>query len=142
MTIVAAVDASPAAARVVEKALDFARDDGDIHVVHVFQPPSTVYPVEGMYLADDEEFERAEHDMVWKELEGVMESAPATLQRVELKGYPASAIVEHAREVDASLIVVGTRGRGGFASLVLGSTSQAVIHDAPCDVLVVKTAAE
>ncbi|MFW5904760.1 MAG: universal stress protein, partial [bacterium] len=128
--------------RVVEKALDFARDDGDIHVVHVFQPPSTVYPVEGMYLADDEEFERAEHDMVWKELEGVMESAPATLQRVELKGYPASAIVEHAREVDASLIVVGTRGRGGFASLVLGSTSQAVIHDAPCDVLVVKTAAE
>lgn len=140
MTIIAAVDASPAARPVVERAIEQARATGDaIQVVHVFQPPSTVYPVEGMYLTDDEEFERAEHELVWKEIQDLWNRVPGTSEKVELRGYPASALVDHAREVHARLIVIGTRGRGGFASLVLGSTSQAVIHDAACDVLVVKT---
>lgn len=140
MTIIAAVDASPAARPVVERAIQQAQASGDdIQVVHVFQPPSTVYPVEGMYLTDDEEFERAEHELVWKEVEDLLEGGPGTPERVGLRGYPASALVDHARETDARLIVIGTRGRGGFASLVLGSTSQAVIHDAACDILVVKT---
>lgn len=138
MTIVAAVDASPTARTVVERAIEWTGHiDDDLRVVHVFQPPSTVYPVEGMYLADDDEFERADHETVWKELAGLLEDT--TAKKVQLRGYPASAIVEYARETDAAIIVVGTRGRGGFASLMLGSTSQAVIHDAPCDVLVVKT---
>lgn len=140
MTIIAAVDASPAARPVVERAMEQAKATGDdIQVVHVFQPPSTVYPVEGMYLTDDEEFERAEHALVWKEVEDLLEEAPGGAEKVGVRGYPASALVDHAREADARLIVIGTRGRGGFASLVLGSTSQAVIHDAGCDVLVVKT---
>lgn len=139
MTIIAAVDASSAAHRVVERALEFAQTGDDLHVIHVFQPPSTIYPVEGIYITDDEEFERVEYEMVWKEVESVIAEAPVPVEKVELRGYPASTIADYARESNASLIVVGTRGRGGFASLVLGSTSQALIHDAPCDVLVVKT---
>lgn len=140
MTIVAAVDASPAARPVVERAISQARwGDHDLQVVHVFQPPSTVYPVEGMYLTDDEEFERAEHELVWKEVDDLLARAEVATEVVGLRGYPAAAIVDHARRSGAELVVIGTRGRGGFASLVLGSTSQAVIHDAPCDVLVVKT---
>lgn len=143
MTIIAAVDASPAARPVVQRAIEQARSTGDdIQVVHVFQPPSTVYPIEGMYLTDDEEFERAEHELVWKDIEDLLNGAPVATDKVGLRGYPASALVEHGREVDAGLIVIGSRGRGGFASLVLGSTSQAVIHDAACDVLVVKTNAD
>lgn len=143
MRIVAAVDASPAARPVVERALAQARStEDDLRVVHVFLPPSTVYPIEGMYLTDDEEFERTEHHLVWKEVDDLLDGASVATEKVGLRGYPASTIVNYAEEVEAGLIVIGTRGRGGFASLVLGSTSQAVIHDAPCDVLVVKTQVE
>lgn len=138
MPIVAAVDSSPAARHVTERAIALSETFGEVHLVHVFQPPSTVYPAQGFYPFDDEEIERADHGHTWETLAATLADVPAVWKQVERRGYPASEIVDYAAEVDADLIVIGTRGRGGFASLVLGSTSQAVIHDAPCDVLVVK----
>jgi nucleotide-binding universal stress UspA family protein len=51
-----------------------------------------------------------------------------------------AAHVLQRRSHHASLVVVGTRGRGGFASLVLGSTSRAVVQRAECPVLVTRSA--
>jgi len=48
---------------------------------------------------------------------------------------PASALLHEA--AGAQLVVVGSRGRGGFRGLLLGSTSQALIHHSPCPVAVV-----
>ena len=56
-----------------------------------------------------------------------------------VEGRPAQVLERRSRH--AGLVVVGTRGRGGFASLALGSTSRSVVQRAHCPVLVTRGAA-
>jgi nucleotide-binding universal stress UspA family protein len=56
--------------------------------------------------------------------------------RVVTGGRPAKCLIDEA--AGAQLLVVGSRGHGGFAGKLLGSTSQALIHHAPCPLLVVR----
>jgi nucleotide-binding universal stress UspA family protein len=53
-------------------------------------------------------------------------------------GKPAEAIIEAAKNWDADLIVMGSHGHGFWGRLTLGSVSDAVVHHAPCSVLIVK----
>jgi universal stress protein A len=53
-------------------------------------------------------------------------------------GRPAAEIRAHAENVKADLIVIGSHGRHGLPRLLLGSTANGVLHDAPCDVLTVR----
>ena len=55
-----------------------------------------------------------------------------------LEGQAAEVLLREAE--GATLIVVGNRGRGGFASLMLGSVSQQIVHHAPCPVLIIRAA--
>jgi len=60
------------------------------------------------------------------------------VEQITLRGRPASAIVEEARAWSADLLVLGNRGHGSIASMVLGSVSAEVVDHAPCPVLVVR----
>ena len=60
-------------------------------------------------------------------------------QRV-VRGHPAQVLLDAAE--DAALLVVGSRGRGGFTGMLLGSVSQHVIARAACPVVVVRTPAD
>lgn len=53
-------------------------------------------------------------------------------------GRPAIEIKAHAEKIGADLIVIGSHGRHGLSGVMLGSTANGVLHDAPCDVLTVR----
>ncbi len=61
-----------------------------------------------------------------------------TVERMLLRGRPASAIVDEAGDWPADLVVIGHRGRGAIGSMFLGSVSAEVVDHAACPVLVVR----
>jgi glycine betaine transporter len=59
-----------------------------------------------------------------------------------IRGRPAPAIVEHAKNGGFDLIVMGTHGRTGVSHVVMGSVAERVLRKAPCPVLTVRGAVE
>ena len=58
-----------------------------------------------------------------------------TVRRLALDGNPATILTEYSQKTD--LFIVGTRGRGGFTGLLLGSTSQSLLNNTTCPVMIV-----
>ena len=136
-TIVWATDGSPTAALALPYALGLAApDEAKLVVVHareIMVGRGGGYPV----LADESELRTKIHQQV-EELQS--DGVDATyFVRTCTSGHAARTIAEVAEEVGADLIVVGTHGYGRVANLLLGSTTQALIHAGVCPVLAVPT---
>jgi nucleotide-binding universal stress UspA family protein len=75
-------------------------------------------------------------EFVTREVERVRaEAGDVEIEARPIEGPAASVIVEAAKGAD--LLVLGTRGHGGFSGLLLGSVSQQVSHHAPCPLVLV-----
>ena len=78
-----------------------------------------------------------EQALAAEEIAGWSEKYPdVPVNRHVLRGHPIKAPVDHSK--GAELLVVGSRGRSGFAGMLLGSVSQGVLHHAHCPVAVVR----
>ena len=138
-TIVVGVDGSETA----NEALPLAAREAELHdarlrIVVVWQLSSLVYG--GGFVALDEEAFDALRDRAQRIADtagaAVAELAPTVdRETVVLEGQPAEALLGASE--DADLVVVGSRGLGGFKRLMLGSVSDQVVHHATCPVLVV-----
>ena len=91
-----------------------------------------IFPVDQ---AAVEETRQAAEETAAKAAARLGESQPASVTVRAVNGFPAQELMEASR--DADLLVVGSRGGGGFARLMLGSISQKVVHHAHCPVVVV-----
>jgi nucleotide-binding universal stress UspA family protein len=138
--IVVGVDGSEGSRRALAWALDHAQSSGadTVRCVHAYDPPLAWIDVGTEYADAIVEYATQQASA---QLAAVLADAAippgVTVERCVQQGSAADVLVESAR--DADLLVVGSRGRGGFAGLLLGSVSQRCAERAPCPVVVVPT---
>jgi nucleotide-binding universal stress UspA family protein len=142
--ILVGCDFSPDSALALDYALGLAQElEAEVELVHVLEP--SVYRVldrTTQTLADD--LERAVRAAVERRLRQPVSTealAWCTPTPVVLSGSPAAEITRHAEASGAELIVLGIRGQGALEKLLVGSTTDRVVRQAPCPVLVVRQAA-
>jgi nucleotide-binding universal stress UspA family protein len=109
-----------------------------VHVVHVLDVTPAVLHLAGNRTLTTRELAESDRQEIWKLVDPHLDASAIEVVRVNRDGNPAETLCRYAREVDASAIVVGPRGRGMLVEALLGSTAHAVIKDADRDVLVVK----
>ncbi len=133
--VVVGVDGSADSIRALKWAAEYAERSGaPLEAMTVFQVP-VVWggPYAMRDLPDSEDMERRAREMLAETVSSVLGEDAAVEQRVET-GHTAYALVTASRR--AQLIVVGSRGHGGFTGLLLGSVSQYCVTHARCPVLV------
>ena len=138
--IVVGIDGSDESKRALHWALNEARlREAKLVAVHTWTYQFTAGPG---YLPGADPEVRAS---IQKEAEQVVTDALSEVGTVgvevevkALEGSPSATLVEAAEGAD--LLVVGSRGRGGFSGLLLGSVSQQCAHHAPCPVVIVPPA--
>jgi universal stress protein A len=136
--VLAAVDFSGGTEQVAARAAELAqRYMARLSLVHVVEPTLMEYTGE-LSLPEDVDVERQLMDTGQERMDELGERLHVKAKdRHVLSGPPRSEIVRLAEESDVDLIVVGSHGRHGLA-LLLGSTANAVLHYAPCDVVAVR----
>jgi nucleotide-binding universal stress UspA family protein len=134
-TIIWATDGSESADRALPTALDLtAEAHGRLLVVHA--DAHLGGRAGGVPVIADEE--NVQSELVSKVNELVESGIDASFRVVKgTNKDPADLIAAVATDVDADVIVVGTRGHGRVAGMLLGSVTQRLLHVAPCPVLAV-----
>ena len=138
-TIVVGVDGSPSSRKaLVWAAAEAADHSADLVVLNVWEhtllPPAGSVSVSERYVPDPSQ--RTAEDLVDEIKQALGEDPPVPVQPRVKQGNPAKVLIEESEGAD--LLVVGTRGHGGFRGLVLGSVSQHVAAYAECPVTVVR----
>lgn len=136
--IVAGVDGSPSSLEALRWAVRQAElTGGTVDAVMAWQPPSAGGFAWGEVAVDDTDYQ----GLTAKSLTDAVGQAvgPENTARVRplvVEGHPAEALLDAAQGAD--LLVVGSRGRGGFSSALLGSVSQHCVMHAHCPVVVIR----
>ena len=137
--LVVPTDFSETADKALAVAMDMARSlPARLSLIHVHSPLMLLPPPIDMVSLDA---------VFPKAMQKMEEALELRAQRVRdagivcdvmlIEGAPHVEIVNHAEKQNGELIVLGTHGRGGLASAILGSVTERVIHRATCPVLVV-----
>ena len=111
--------------------------DATLYLLHVVDMPVGIDPTIGWIRPPDDSY----NEETMKRLSSLVpENFPKkmTIERSVVVGSPVAEIARFAKEKEADMIVVGTHGRTGLARMLMGSTAEGLLREAPCQVLVVK----
>ncbi len=146
MRILLAVDGSVCSDRATRLVASLALPPGSsVRAVAVLQPFADALALSYAAAGDASVNMESEEERDASRLREAIGRAESELRRDGLtvdgflvRGRPASAIVDEAVGLNADLVVVGSRGHGTIATMVLGSTAAEVVDHAPCPVLVAR----
>ena len=135
--ILVAIDFESDYEHIIGKALNIAQSVKDLSLVHITLPSIYIQP----YLYGMQEGILDDSDITGnarKKLETIADKFGINKDNIHVKfGDVANEIRQIATEIDADLIVIGTHGRSGF-KLLLGSTTNALLHGVQHDVLAIR----
>ena len=105
-----------------------------LYVLHVITPLPAYLEAEVLHSEEiksqtTEKIDKELHEFIPKKIKEMIE-----VEEILEHGEPHNAIVEKAKELDADVIVIGTRGLSGLAHIMLGSVAERVIRHSPCPV--------
>jgi nucleotide-binding universal stress UspA family protein len=132
--VIVGVDGSECGQAALHWARQYVRDvQGHLTAVSAWHfPPMPVGPA--MVPPIDDDLEQNAHDVLAEAIAGL--EGEHDIDQVVAQGSAAAVLILKSSEAD--LLVVGTRGHGGFAGLLLGSVSTQCVHHAHCPVVVVR----
>ena len=128
-----------------ERALEWAMKEAGLRhqpltVLAVHQVVRSLLGTPQVYAGDRELVEPVQaraQEATDKVLAALSGPHPESITVRAVSGIPAEAIMQVAADVNADMIVLGSRGAGGFARLALGSVSSAVVHHATLPVVII-----
>jgi nucleotide-binding universal stress UspA family protein len=134
--ILLSTDGSQDAVRAAEAASDLAKRSGaELHVVHVW------HDVRGF--AHDfvkKELRRQGQEILDEQLERIRASGGEVTKAYLRRGRTSNEVIALCKEIDAGLLVVGSRGLGTVQRILMGSQSEEIVHHAQVPVLVIRGA--
>jgi nucleotide-binding universal stress UspA family protein len=141
-TIVVGVDGSEHAERALDWAIEEAKLRGcGLNLVSAWHVPAAVYGSVGFAPPVDQSVQETFEEVAEKVAEaaaGRVRAAGVEAEATVRQGQAAEVLVEVA--ANAEMLIVGSRGHGGFAGLLLGSVSAQCAHHTPCPLVIVRSA--
>jgi len=135
--ILFAHNATPAAERALIYLEHLARlEEASVIVLHIYESPDR-YTATAGYGALVEQYERVAREVVDDSVGHLQSVGIDAVGMVAADRSPAHAILQTARDEEASLIVLGTRGPAKMADILLGDVSTEVLRNARCPVFLV-----
>ncbi len=143
--ILAPIDFSEHSMEAMRTAMEMAKDVGaEVHLMHVIAPHHHFIPLP---LATN-----AEQSRELAREAAMIEQAEQELARIKkddfgdskkvftycVVGHPVEKLAEYAKEQDIDLIVMSTHGRSSVEHMLLGGTTEKLVRNAPCSILVIR----
>jgi nucleotide-binding universal stress UspA family protein len=140
--IIVGIDGSSHSRRALEWAVrEAAVRQVPLTVITIHQVASSAWTGQGIMYAQDEELATQARKSAQEETDDVLEQAgdkrPPQVTVKAVSGLPAEQLLAAAAAEGADMLVIGSRGSGGFSRLLLGSVSSQVTHHATCPVVII-----
>lgn len=144
-SILVPIDGSSHSEKALSVACDLANKyTADLHIIYASNYLDFMIGIAGSEgvagtpMISQEEYEQPYRDMLALAASAAAKNECASVKSHFVTDSASKAILKCAQEIDADLIVIGSKGHGDFTGLILGSVSHRVLNSADCSCLIVR----